>query len=82
MIIGVDSHPSFQAIAFCVEGIGECGEQDFCRDAGVAVAFVPSCMNSNLTLRPYPHAGSSLLQVSIESLGLSITVAQYEANPS
>jgi hypothetical protein len=27
MIIGVDYHPSFQAIAFCVEETGECGEQ-------------------------------------------------------
>jgi hypothetical protein len=24
MIIGVDYHPSFQAIAFCVEETGEC----------------------------------------------------------
>jgi hypothetical protein len=28
MIIGVDYHPSLQAIAFCVEETGECGEPD------------------------------------------------------
>ena len=28
MIIGVDYHPSFQAIAFCIEETGECGEQE------------------------------------------------------
>ncbi|HEY6384262.1 MAG TPA: hypothetical protein VIX91_01115 [Candidatus Acidoferrum sp.] len=27
-IIGVDYHPSFQAIAFFVEETGECGEQE------------------------------------------------------
>jgi hypothetical protein len=27
MIIGVDYHPSFQAIAFLIEETGECGEQ-------------------------------------------------------
>jgi len=28
MIIGVDYHPSFQAIAFFEEETGECGEQE------------------------------------------------------
>jgi hypothetical protein len=28
MIIGVDYHPSFQTIAFLMEGPGECGEQE------------------------------------------------------
>jgi hypothetical protein len=28
MIIGVDYHPSFQAIAFLIEETGECGEQE------------------------------------------------------
>ena len=28
MIIGVDYHPSFQAIAFFMEETGECGEQE------------------------------------------------------
>ena len=28
MIIGVDYHPSFQAIAFFVEETAECGEQE------------------------------------------------------
>ena len=28
LLIGVDYHPSFQAIAFFVEETGECGEQE------------------------------------------------------
>jgi len=28
MIIGVDYHPSFQAMAFLMEETGECGEQE------------------------------------------------------
>ena len=28
MIIGVDYHPSFQAVAFLMEETGECGEQE------------------------------------------------------
>ena len=36
MIIGVDYHPSFQAIAFCVEETGECGEQELTHSDGQA----------------------------------------------
>ena len=36
MIIGVDYHPSFQAIAFCVEETGECGEQELSHSDGQA----------------------------------------------
>jgi hypothetical protein len=39
MIIGVDYHPSFQAIAFCVEETGECGEQELSHSNGQAERF-------------------------------------------
>jgi len=39
MIIGVDYHPSFQAIAFCVEETGECGEQELSHSEGQAEKF-------------------------------------------
>jgi len=46
MIIGVDYHPSFQAIAFFVEETGECGEQELNHrlenHPGVAVREVTS----------------------------------------
>jgi len=32
MIIGVDCHPSFQAMAFLMEETGECGEQELVMD--------------------------------------------------
>jgi hypothetical protein len=39
MIIGVDYHPSFQAIAFFVEETGECGEQELNHSDGQAERF-------------------------------------------
>src|SRR6202044_3260666 len=39
MIIGVDYHPSFQAIAFCMEETGECGEQELNHSDGQAEKF-------------------------------------------
>jgi transposase len=39
MIIGVDYHPSFQAIAFFVEETGECGEQELNHSEGQAEKF-------------------------------------------
>jgi transposase len=39
MIIGVDYHPSFQAIAFFVEETGECGEQELNHNDGQAEKF-------------------------------------------
>ena len=39
MIIGVDYHPSFQAIAFCVEETCECGEQELSHSDGEAERF-------------------------------------------
>ena len=39
MIIGVDYHPSFQAIAFFVEETGECGEQELSHSDGQAEKF-------------------------------------------
>jgi len=39
MIIGVDYHPSFQAIAFLIEETGECGEQELNHSDGQAEKF-------------------------------------------
>jgi len=39
MLIGVDYHPSFQAIAFFVEETGECGEQELNHSDGQADKF-------------------------------------------
>ena len=39
MIIGVDYHPSFQAMAFCVEETGEWGEQELTHCDGQAERF-------------------------------------------
>ena len=39
MIIGVDHHPSFKTIAFCVEETGECGEQELSHSDGPAERF-------------------------------------------
>jgi hypothetical protein len=39
MIIGVDYHPSFQAIAFFVEETGECGERELKHSDGEAERF-------------------------------------------
>ena len=36
VIIGVDYHPSFQAIAFLMEETGECGEQELHHSDGQA----------------------------------------------
>src|SRR6267378_2786832 len=39
MIIGVDYHPSFQAMAFLMEETGECGEQELNHSDGQAERF-------------------------------------------
>ena len=39
LIIGVDYHPSFQTIAFLMEEIGECGEQELKHSDGEAEKF-------------------------------------------
>jgi transposase len=39
MLIDVDNHPSFQTIAFFVEEIGECGEQELNHSDGQAKKF-------------------------------------------
>ena len=42
MIIGLDYHPSFQAIAFLMEETGECGEQELNHSGGEAERSLPS----------------------------------------
>ena len=39
MIIGVDYHPSFQQIAFCIQETGECGERQLNHSDGEAERF-------------------------------------------
>jgi hypothetical protein len=39
MLIGVDYHPSFQAIAIFVEETGECGERELTHSDGEAGRF-------------------------------------------
>ena len=63
MIIGVDYHPSFQAIAFCVEETGECGEQELNHSDGQAEKFYRELQQRGIRVRvgmlPAIHAGSS-----------------------
>ena len=49
MIIGVDYHPSFQAIAFLIEETGECGEQELNHSDGQAEKFYRDLTNRELT---------------------------------
>jgi hypothetical protein len=46
MIIGVDYHPSFQAIAFFMEETGECGEQELNHSDGQAERlYIGTCIS-------------------------------------
>ena len=51
MIIGVDYHPSFQAIAFCVEETGECGEQELSHMDGQAEKFYRDLKQRGISVR-------------------------------
>src|SRR6202522_1592099 len=51
MIIGVDYHPSFQAIAFCVEETGECGEQELNHSDGQAEKFYRDLKQRGISVR-------------------------------
>jgi len=64
MIIGVDYHPIFQAIAFCVEETGECGEQGLNHSDGQAEKFYRDLKQRGIRVRvgmeaTAIHAGSS-----------------------
>jgi len=72
MIIGVDYHPSFQAMAFLMEETGECGEQELNSD-GEAERFYRNLRLSDQALGrhrvPWP-CGSGLCSLSNnETLG-------------
>jgi hypothetical protein len=45
LLIGVDYHPSFQAIAFFEEETGECGEQELNHSDGQAERSIEICSN-------------------------------------
>src|ERR1700729_961975 len=51
MIIGVDYHPSFQAIAFCVDETGECGEQELKHSDGQAEKFYRDLKQRGISVR-------------------------------
>jgi transposase len=51
MIIGVDYHPSFQAIAFCVQETGECGEQELSNSDGQAEKFYRNLKQRGIRVR-------------------------------
>jgi transposase len=51
MTIGVDYHPSFQAIAFFVEETGECGEQELNHSAGQAERFYRDLKQRGISVR-------------------------------
>jgi len=51
MIIGVDYHPSFQQIAFLIEGTGECGDQRLNHEGGEAERFYRDLKRRCLSVR-------------------------------
>src|ERR1700723_1905734 len=51
MIIGVDYHPSFQAIAFLMEETGECGEQELNHSEGEAERFYRDLKQRGICVR-------------------------------
>ena len=51
MIIGVDYHPSFQAIAFLMEETGECGEQELNHSDGQAERFYRELQQRGIRVR-------------------------------
>src|ERR1700681_719278 len=51
MIIGVDYHPSFQAIAFLMEETGECGEQELNHSEGQAEKFYRDLKQQGISVR-------------------------------
>src|SRR6266852_3846754 len=51
MIIGVDYHPSFQAIAFFVEETSECGEQELNHSDGQAEKFYRDLKQRGISVR-------------------------------
>jgi transposase len=51
MIIGVDYHPSVQAIAFLMEETGECGEQELNHSDGEAERFYRDLQSRGIRVR-------------------------------
>src|SRR5947209_19070126 len=51
MIIGIDYHPSFQAIAFLMEETGECGEQELNHSDGQAEKFYRDLKQRGISVR-------------------------------
>jgi transposase len=51
IIIGVDYHPSFQAIALCMEETGECGEQELSHSDGQTEKFYQELKQRGIRVR-------------------------------
>ena len=68
MIIGVDYHPSFQAIAFFVEETGECGEQELNHSDGQAERFYRD-LKQRGDLRAGRHGGYRIFTLVRETTG-------------
>jgi transposase len=51
LLIGVDYHPSFQAIAFFEEETGECGEQELNHSDGQAERFYRDLQQRGISVR-------------------------------
>ena len=51
LLIGVDYHPSFQAIAFLMEETGECGEQELNHSDGQAEKFYRDLQQRGICVR-------------------------------
>ena len=51
LLIGVDYHPSFQAIAFLIEETGECGDQELNHSDGQAEKFYRDLKERGISVR-------------------------------
>ena len=62
MIIGVDYHPSFQTIAFSIEGTGEYGEQELNHSDGQAEKFYRDLKQRGICVRVGMEAMTDVLR--------------------
>ena len=66
MIIGVDYHPSFQAIAFFIEETGECGEQELNHSDGQAEKFYRDLKRRGICVRVSDKPGRALSEIPVQ----------------
>jgi hypothetical protein len=70
VIIGVDYHPSFQTIAFCVEETGESGEQELSHSDGQAEKFYRELKQRGASVR----VGMEMLSTTAKTLSRTVRV--------